>query len=71
MQNLLKGLKKEIFPIGLILILALARLITHPPNFTPIIAVAIMSGYFFQKYKFIIFDFNSCYAGIRLIYWIL
>ena len=49
MQNLLKGLKKEIFPIGLILILALARLIPHPPNFTPIIAVAIMSGYFFKN----------------------
>ena len=51
MQILLKGLKKEIFPIGLILILALARLIPHPPNFTPIIAVAIMSGYFFKNVK--------------------
>ena len=49
MQNLLITLKKEIFPISLILILALARLIPHPPNFTPIIAVAIMSGYFFKN----------------------
>ena len=49
MQNLSKSLKKEIFPIALILILALARLIPHPPNFTPIIAVAIMSGYFFKN----------------------
>jgi hypothetical protein len=49
MQNLLNILKKEIFPISLILILALARLIPHPPNFTPIIAVAIMSGYFFKN----------------------
>ena len=49
MQNLSKNLKKEIFPIALILILALARLIPHPPNFTPIIAVAIMSGYFFKN----------------------
>ena len=49
MQNLSKNLKKEIFPIGLILILALAKLIPHPPNFTPIIAVAIMSGYFFRN----------------------
>ena len=49
MQNLLMILKKEIFPIGLILILALAKLIPHPPNFTPIIAVAIMSGYFFRN----------------------
>ena len=49
MQNLLITLKKEIFPISLILILALAKLIPHPPNFTPIIAVAILSGYFFKN----------------------
>ena len=49
MQKLLMILKKEIVPISLILILALARLIPHPPNFTPIIAVAIMSGYFFKN----------------------
>jgi len=51
MQNLLDEMKKEIVPIGLILVLALARLIPHPPNFTPIIAVAIMSGYFFKNIK--------------------
>ena len=51
MQNLLGVLKKEIFPISLILILALARLIPHPPNFTPIIAVAIISGYFFKNFN--------------------
>ena len=49
MLNLFTILKKEIFPISLILILAFARLIPHPPNFTPIIAVAIMSGYFFKN----------------------
>ncbi len=49
MQNLYTILKKEIFPISLILILAFARLIPHPPNFTPIIAVAIISGYFFKN----------------------
>ena len=49
MQNLFTILKKEIFPISLILILAFARLIPHPPNFTPIIAVAIVSGYFFKN----------------------
>jgi len=52
MQNLLMILKKDMFPIGLILILALARLIPHPPNFTPIIAVAIISGYFFKNLNF-------------------
>ena len=49
MNNLFKIIKKQSFPIGLILILALARLIPHPPNFTPIVAVAIMSGYFFKN----------------------
>ena len=49
MQNLLNLLKKEIFPISLIVILAFARLIPHPPNFTPIIGVAIISGYFFKN----------------------
>ena len=49
MPNLLMILKKDMFPIGLILILALARLIPHPPNFTPIIAVALISGYFFKN----------------------
>ena len=52
MQNLLMILKKDMFPIGLILILALARLIPHPPNFTPIIAVAIVSSYFFKNLNF-------------------
>ena len=49
MERLLMNLRKEIFPISLILILAFARLIPHPPNFTPIIAVAILSGYFFKN----------------------
>jgi len=49
MRNLLTLLKKEIFPISLILILALAKLIPHPPNFTPVIAVAIISGYIFKN----------------------
>ena len=49
MQNLMINLKNEIFPIGLILILALSRLMPHPDNFTPIIALAIMSSYFFRN----------------------
>ena len=49
MNKLYSSTKKQIFPIGLILILALSRLIPHPWNFTPVIAVAIMSGYFFKN----------------------
>ena len=49
MKNLLKNLKFEIFPISLILILAFSRLIPHPPNFTPIIATALMSGFLLKN----------------------
>ena len=42
-------LRQEFFPLGVILILALARLIPHPPNFTPVVSVAIMSCYFFRN----------------------
>ena len=49
MKNLLKNLKFEIFPISLILILAFSRLIPHPPNFTPLIAAAMLSSYFFKN----------------------
>jgi len=49
MKDLKKILNNEIFPIGLILLLAFSRLIPHPPNFTPIIALAIMSSYFFKN----------------------
>ena len=51
MKKYFKISGKEIFPIGLVLLLAFSRLIPHPPNFTPIVAVAIMSGYFFKNIK--------------------
>ena len=44
-----KNLESYYLPIVLILILSFSRLMPHPPNFTPIIAVAIMSGYFFRN----------------------
>ena len=49
MIKIFKISEKDIFPIGLVLLLAFSRLIPHPPNFTPIIAVAIMSGYLFKN----------------------
>jgi len=52
MNKLFTDYKKQIFPIGLVLILALSRLIPHPYNFTPVIAVAIMSGYLFKNIYF-------------------
>ena len=44
-----KNLESYYLPLVLILILSFSRLIPHPPNFTPIIAVAIMSSYFFKN----------------------
>ena len=50
MQNFLKTFKKEIFPISLILILALSRLIPHPYNFSPMLAVGVFSGFYFKQF---------------------
>ena len=49
MQNLFIICKKEIFPISLIFILALSRLIPHPYNFTPVLAVGVFSGFYFKQ----------------------
>ena len=49
MNKLFAISKKQIVPIVLISIIALSRLIPHPWNFTPVIAVAIMSAYFFKN----------------------
>ena len=50
--KLINFTKQDIFPLVLILIMVLSRLIPHPPNFTPIIAIAMMSGYFFKSLNF-------------------
>ena len=50
--KILSLLNKNYFSISLILLLAFSRLIPHPPNFTPIIALAIMSSYFFKNIYF-------------------
>ena len=49
LNSFVKNLRLEIFPISLILILAFSRLIPHPPNFTPIIATALMSGFLLKN----------------------
>tara|TARA_B100000029_G_scaffold238813_1_gene235928 strand:+ start:215 stop:727 length:513 start_codon:yes stop_codon:yes gene_type:complete len=49
MQNLFIICKKEIFPISLIFILALSRLIPHPWNFTPVLAIGVFSGFYFKQ----------------------
>lgn len=47
--------KEEIFSVGLILLMVFSRLIPHPPNFTPIIAMGILCGYFFKDLKLSLF----------------
>ena len=40
--------KKTLYLTMLIMILVFSRLIPHPPNFTPIISVAILCGIIFE-----------------------
>lgn len=57
-------LRKDLFPLILILLMVFSRMIPHPPNFTPIIAIAVMSGYFFKNLHFsIIVLFCSMIIG--------
>ena len=50
MNSLINTAKKQIFPISLILILVLSRLIPHPLNFTPVLAVGIFAGFYFKQF---------------------
>ena len=50
MKNLIEILKKYSFPIILIIILASSRIVPHPHNFTPILAVGIFSGFYFKQF---------------------
>ena len=49
MKNINKNFKYYFFPISLILILSFSRVIPHPSNFTPILAVGIFSGFYFRQ----------------------
>ena len=50
MNSLINAAKKQLFPISLILILFLSRLIPHPLNFTPVLAVGIFAGFYFKQF---------------------
>jgi len=50
MNNLSLFLKRNSFPITLVLLLTLARLLPHPSNFTPILAVGIFAGFYFKQF---------------------
>tara|TARA_B100000029_G_scaffold274368_1_gene269183 strand:- start:1339 stop:1851 length:513 start_codon:yes stop_codon:yes gene_type:complete len=44
-----KNLKYYFFPVALILILSFSRVIPHPSNFTPVLAIGIFSGFYFRQ----------------------
>ena len=50
MNKINKNLKNYFLPICLILVLSFSRLIPHPWNFTPILAVGIFSGFYFKNF---------------------
>ena len=50
MNKIVKKYKYYILPIGLILVLSLSRIIPHPSNFTPILAVGIFAGFYFKNF---------------------
>ena len=50
MRKFKKFIKNYSLPISLILILSFSRLIPHPSNFTPILAVGVFSGFYFRNF---------------------
>ena len=50
MNKINKNIKNYYLPICIILVLSFSRLIPHPWNFTPILAVGIFSGFYFKNF---------------------
>jgi hypothetical protein len=50
MIKLKNNLKILMLPVSLILVLSFSRLIPHPYNFTPILAVGVFGGFYFKNY---------------------
>ena len=50
MKKIYKKYQYYILPVCLILILSFSRIIPHPSNFTPILAVGIFSGFYFKNF---------------------
>ena len=50
MSKITKNFQSYLLPISLILILSFSRLIPHPWNFTPVLAMGIFSGYYFKQF---------------------
>ena len=50
MSKIAKNFQNYHLPICLILILSFSRLIPHPWNFTPVLAMGIFSGFYFKNF---------------------
>ena len=50
MSKITKNFQSYLLPISLILILSFSRLIPHPWNFTPVLAMGIFSGFYFKNF---------------------
>ena len=50
MSKITKNFQSYLLPICLILILSFSRLIPHPWNFTPVLAMGIFSGFYFKNF---------------------
>ena len=50
MDKMNKNLKNYFLPICLIIVLSFSRLIPHPWNFTPVLAMGIFSGFYFKNF---------------------
>ena len=50
MKKLYKKYHNYFLPVCVILALSLSRIIPHPSNFTPILAVGIFSGFYFKNF---------------------
>ena len=55
MNKLIKKYQNYFFPVLVIIALSFARIIPHPSNFTPILAVGIFSGFYFKNFIFSFF----------------
>ena len=69
-------MNKLILPI-IIIFVAMMRLVPHPPNFTPIIAIGLFSGYYVKNRSFAILlpilamFFSDLFLGSHMtIYWV-
>jgi len=52
MNKINKNFTEYLLPICLILIMSFSRLVPHPWNFTPVLAIGIFSGFYFKNFIF-------------------